>query len=65
MPEGPSASSYEAAGVSIERGDKAAVLMRTSVQATHGPEVISYPNGFAGLYALSSSYAEPVLASTI
>ena len=65
MPEGPSASSYEAAGVSIERGDKAAVLMRASVQATHGPEVISYPNGFAGLYALSSSYAEPVLASTI
>ncbi len=65
MPEGPSASSYEAAGVSIERGDEATGLMRASVEATHGPEVVPYPNGFAGLYALASSYAEPVLASTI
>ena len=55
---------YEAAGVSIERGDKTVTLMRTAVEATHGPEVVSYPGGFAGLYALSG-YAEPVLASTI
>ena len=56
---------YEAAGVSIERGERAADLMRDAVEATHGPQVISYPNGFAGLYALSSSYADPVLASSI
>jgi phosphoribosylformylglycinamidine cyclo-ligase len=55
---------YEAAGVSIERGDEAVALMRSAVEATHGPEVVSYPGGFAGLYALSG-YAEPVLASTI
>ena len=55
---------YEAAGVSIERGDEAATLMRSAVEATHGPEVVSYPGGFAGLYALSG-YAEPVLAATI
>ena len=65
MSEGPSTSSYEAAGVSIERGDKATEMMRSSVEATHGPQVLSAMGGFAGLYVLSSSYAEPVLASTI
>jgi phosphoribosylformylglycinamidine cyclo-ligase len=55
---------YEAAGVSIERGDQATQMMRTAVEATHGPQVLSYPNGFAGLYALSD-YEEPVLASSI
>jgi phosphoribosylformylglycinamidine cyclo-ligase len=57
--------SYEAAGVSIERGERATGMMREAVEATHGPQVVSYPNGFAGLYALSSSYADPVLASSI
>ncbi len=57
--------SYEAAGVSIERGEHATTMMRDAVEATHGPQVVSYPNGFAGLYALSSSYADPVLASSI
>ena len=64
MPEPTPASSYEAAGVSIERGDRATGMMRAAVEATHGPQVVSYPNGFAGLYALSG-YAEPVLASSI
>ncbi len=58
-------SSYEAAGVSIERGERATGMMRDAVEATHGPQVVSYPNGFAGLYALSSSYTDPVLASSI
>jgi phosphoribosylformylglycinamidine cyclo-ligase len=57
-------SSYEAAGVSIKRGDRTAEMIRASVESTHGPEVISFLGGFAGLYALSD-YAEPVLASTI
>ncbi len=61
MPEG---YSYEAAGVSIERGDRAAEMIRASVEGTHGPEVVSPLGGFAGLYALSG-YADPVLASTI
>ncbi len=60
-----STSSYEAAGVSIERGERATGMMRDAVEATHGSQVVSYPNGFAGLYALSSSYADPVLASSI
>ena len=62
MPE--DRSSYEAAGVSIERGEKAVDLMRSAVEKTHGPQVVSYPRGFAGLYALAG-YREPVLASTI
>ncbi|HZC18942.1 MAG TPA: phosphoribosylformylglycinamidine cyclo-ligase, partial [Rubrobacteraceae bacterium] len=46
------------------RGGKTVTLIRTAVEATHGREVVPYPGGFAGLYALSG-YAEPVLASTI
>jgi phosphoribosylformylglycinamidine cyclo-ligase len=60
----PEGSSYEAAGVSIERGDKATEMMRISVESTHGPQVLSPLGGFAGLYALSG-YTEPVLTSTI
>lgn len=60
----PEETSYEAAGVSIERGDRAVDLMRSAVGRTHGPEVLGGPGGFAGLYALAG-YREPVLASTI
>src|ERR687885_100129 len=56
--------SYEAAGVSIERGERAVDLMRSAVGATHGPQVLGEAGGFAGLYALAG-YEEPVLASTI
>ena len=56
--------SYEAAGVSIERGERAVDLMRSAIERTHGPEIIGGPGGFAGLYALAG-YDEPVLASTI
>jgi phosphoribosylformylglycinamidine cyclo-ligase len=55
---------YEAAGVSIERGERAVDLMRSAVVETHGPEVIGAPGGFAGLYTLAG-YRDPVLASTI
>jgi phosphoribosylformylglycinamidine cyclo-ligase len=57
-------SFYEAAGVSIERGEQAVDLMRSAVEATHGPEVLGSAGGFAALYALGG-YTEPVLASTI
>ena len=60
MPE----NSYEAAGVSIERGERTVDLMRTAVERTHGPEVLGAPGGFAGLYALNG-YKDPVLSSTI
>ncbi len=56
--------SYESAGVSIARGERAVELMRSAVEGTHGPEVIGGPGGFAGLYALAG-LKDPVLASTI
>jgi len=57
-------NSYEAAGVSIERGEQSVDLLRPAVEKTHGPEVLGAPGGFAGLYALTG-YRDPVLASTI
>jgi phosphoribosylformylglycinamidine cyclo-ligase len=56
--------SYEAAGVSIERGERTVGLLRPAIERTHGPEVLVGAGGFAGLYALAD-YREPVLASTI
>jgi phosphoribosylformylglycinamidine cyclo-ligase len=55
---------YKAAGVSIERGERAVALLRIAVEKTHGPQVLGAPGGFAGLYALTG-YRDPVLASTI
>jgi phosphoribosylformylglycinamidine cyclo-ligase len=60
----PDNRTYEAAGVSIERGEKTVDLMRSTVESTHGPQVLGGAGGFAGLYALAG-YEEPVLASTI
>jgi phosphoribosylformylglycinamidine cyclo-ligase len=59
-----SGSTYEAAGVSIERGERAVALMRDAVGRTHDRAVIGSPGGFAGLYALRGM-TDPVLASTI
>ena len=60
----PEGGAYEAAGVSIERGERAVDLMRPAVEKTHGPEVLGRAGGFAGLYALGG-YTDPVLASTV
>jgi len=59
-----SEKSYEAAGVSIKRGEQSVDLLRPAVERTHGPEVLGATGGFAGLYALTG-YEDPVLASTI
>lgn len=61
---GERGSSYESAGVSIERGERTVDLMRSAVERTHGPRVLGGAGGFAGLYALSG-YTDPVLASTM
>lgn len=57
-------NSYEASGVSLERGEKSIELMKSAVARTHGENVLGATGGFAGLYALAG-YREPVLASTI
>ena len=62
-PEQMTESSYEAAGVSIERGEKAVDLMHSAVEATHGAQVLGNTGGPAAFTL--AGYAEPVLASTI
>ena len=47
-------SAYAQAGVDIEAGHKATQLMKTAVQATFGPEVLSDVGSFGGLFDLSA-----------
>src|SRR5262252_7993338 len=56
---------YQAAGVSIEAGDRAVALMREAIARTAGPEVVGGIGGFAGLFDASklTSYRRPLLAT--
>ena len=54
--------SYEAAGVSIEAGDKAVELFAPHAKRATRPEVQGSLGGFAGLFALGK-YKEPLLAA--
>ena len=64
MTEGP--SSYAAAGVDIEAGDRAVELMKQWVAKASRPEVVGGIGGFAGLFDASAlrSYARPLLATS-
>ena len=59
-------STYEAAGVSIEAGDRAVELMKVWVDKARRPEMIGGIGGFAGLFDASAlkSYKRPLLASS-
>ena len=59
-------STYSAAGVDTAAGDLAVELMKSSVKATHGPEVMGGVGGFAGLFDASFllSYRRPLLATS-
>ena len=58
-------TSYAAAGVSIEAGDRAVELMKDAVKRTRRPEVLGGLGGFAGLFSLDlARYRKPVLASS-
>lgn len=58
-------TSYAAAGVDIEAGDRAVELMKASVKRTTRPEVLGGLGGFAGLFNLDlAKYPQPVLASS-
>jgi phosphoribosylformylglycinamidine cyclo-ligase len=60
---------YAQAGVDVEAGDRAVALMRSAVEATHGPAVLGGIGGFAGLWRLAAGRgpdglpADPVLAA--
>ena len=62
----PPANAYAAAGVDTAAGDLAVELMKSSVRATHGPEVLGGVGGFAGLFDASAllGYRRPLLATS-
>ncbi|MEO3801961.1 phosphoribosylformylglycinamidine cyclo-ligase [Nonomuraea sp. B1E8] len=59
-------STYEAAGVDIEAGDRAVALMKDRVARARRPEVVDDASGFAGLFDASAllRYQRPLLASS-
>ncbi|HEX4189803.1 MAG TPA: phosphoribosylformylglycinamidine cyclo-ligase [Marmoricola sp.] len=59
-------STYEAAGVSIEAGDKAVELMKVWIEKARRPEMMGGIGGFAGLFDASAlkAYDHPVLATS-
>ena len=59
-------STYEAAGVSIEAGDRAVELMKASIAKAQRPEVYGGIGGFAGLFDASAlkKYQKPLLATS-
>ncbi|KAB8188653.1 phosphoribosylformylglycinamidine cyclo-ligase [Nonomuraea phyllanthi] len=59
-------TSYEAAGVDIEAGERAVDLMKDKVARSRRPEVVDDPSGFAGLFDASAlrGYRRPLLASS-
>ncbi|MEL6329012.1 MAG: phosphoribosylformylglycinamidine cyclo-ligase [Planctomycetota bacterium] len=61
---------YEAAGVSIDAGDRFVHALGSLLRRTHGPRVLDRPGGFAGLFRLDyneelfrHNYRDPVLAA--
>jgi phosphoribosylformylglycinamidine cyclo-ligase len=64
-PDQPSGTTYAAAGVDIEAGDRAVELMKQWVAKAQRPEVVGGIGGFAGLFDASAltGYRRPLLAS--
>lgn len=62
----PSRDPYAVAGVDTVAGDAAVELMKASVRATHGPDVLGGVGGFAGLVDASAvqRMRRPVLATS-
>ncbi|MCW2545112.1 MAG: phosphoribosylformylglycinamidine cyclo-ligase [Frankiales bacterium] len=56
-------TSYAAAGVDIEAGDRAVELLKDKVARASRPEVVGGIGGFAGLFRLGK-YRDPLLASS-
>jgi len=61
-----STNPYSEAGVDTAAGDLAVELMKSSVRATHGPEVLGGVGGFAGLFDASAllGCTKPLLATS-
>lgn len=59
-------STYAAAGVDVESGERAVELMRASIAASTRPEVVGDFGGFAGLFDISAAkgMTRPLLATS-
>ena len=59
-------STYEAAGVSIEAGDKAVELMKVWVEKARRPEVLGGIGGFSGFFDATAirNFDQPLLATS-
>ncbi|MEV4059963.1 phosphoribosylformylglycinamidine cyclo-ligase [Nonomuraea dietziae] len=59
-------TTYEAAGVDIEAGERAVELMKDKVARSRRPEVVDDASGFAGLFDASAllRYQRPLLATS-
>ena len=59
-------TTYAAAGVDVEAGDRAVEMMKSAVAATHNANVVGEVGGFAGLFDVSvlKDYERPLLASS-
>ncbi len=59
-------SAYAASGVSIDSGNRAVELMRESVRATYGPEVLAGIGAFGGLFSAATlkGMDDPVLVAS-
>ncbi|MGZ8743380.1 MAG: phosphoribosylformylglycinamidine cyclo-ligase [Nocardioides sp.] len=62
----PTGATYEAAGVSIDAGDKAVELMKVWIDKARRPEMVGGIGGFAGLFDASAlkSFDHPLLATS-
>jgi phosphoribosylformylglycinamidine cyclo-ligase len=65
-PHETAGATYEAAGVSIDAGDKAVELMKVWIDKARRPEMIGGIGGFAGLFDASAlkDYKRPLLATS-
>ena len=54
---------YRSAGVDVEAGRAFVDRIRTSVEATHRPEVVGGLGGFGGLIRLPEGLRKPLLVS--
>jgi len=63
---GQTGSSYAAAGVDVEAGERAVALMKASIARAQRPEVVGDFGGFAGLFDVSAlkNYRRPLLATS-
>lgn len=65
MTDAPKPSTYAAAGVDLEAGDRAVELMKAKVATASRPEVVGGLGGFAGLFRLDvGRWKQPLLASS-